>query len=60
MAKREYIDQSIYQKHGFANRKEYLDSLAEEYGEIVYILASVLGPTEDFDALITECEDYSL
>jgi hypothetical protein len=48
---------SIYTDNGFANREEYLDSLREEYGELVDILTSVLPASEDFDALITELED---
>ena len=48
---------SIYTDNGFANRQEYLDSLREEYGELVDVLTSVLPASEDFDALITELED---
>ena len=47
-----------YQQHGFANRKEYLADLAEEYGEeLVEALTSVLPPSEDFDGLLVELED---
>ena len=52
--------QSIYEKKGYADRFEYLDSLIEEYGvdiEIVYALADMLGPSEDFDGLINALED---
>ena len=50
-----------YQLNGFANRKEYLESLCEEYPrDIVYTLACVLGSSEDFDGLVTSLEDYSL
>lgn len=49
---------SIYQQNGYENRKEYLDSLREEYGAaIVDILITVLPASEDFDGLVTECED---
>lgn len=49
-----------YQLNGFANRKEYLESLCEDYPrEIVYALADILGKNEDFDGLITSLEDYS-
>lgn len=52
---------TIYQENGFANRKEYLESLCEDYPrEAVYALASMLGPGEDFDALVTELEDYEM
>tara|TARA_R110002126_G_scaffold1988_1_gene11771 strand:- start:6800 stop:6976 length:177 start_codon:yes stop_codon:yes gene_type:complete len=50
-----------YQLNGFADRKEYLESLCEEYPrDIVYALASILGSSEDFDGLVTSLEDYSL
>lgn len=52
---------SIYQEHGYANRREYLKSVAEDYGvELcnVFALADALGPNEDFDGLITMIEDY--
>lgn len=49
-----------YQLNGFANRKEYLESLCEDYPrDIVYALASILGSSEDFDGLVTSLEDYS-
>jgi hypothetical protein len=48
---------NIYQKNGYADRQEYLDSLTEEYGEVVYIIADMLGETEDFDGLVTTLED---
>ena len=48
---------SIYTDNGYANRKEYLNELREEYGEIVNILTSVLPASEDFDGLITSLED---
>lgn len=52
--------ENIYKENGYANRKEYLDELAEEYGvdnETVYTLASTLGKNEDFDGLISTLED---
>ncbi len=53
---------NAYQEEGYANRREYLESLAEDFGvpvKVVFALASILGPDEDFDALVTELEDYS-
>lgn len=53
---------SIYTEHGYANRKEYLKSLSEDYGiplEVVYAIADVYGPNEDFDGLVTELEDLA-
>lgn len=49
---------SDYTENGFANRREYLDSLCEEFDRSkVYALASLLGPSEDFDGLVTALED---
>jgi hypothetical protein len=56
----EIIDQSIYQKHGYANRRAYLIGLSEEYGrsrKFVFMLANLLGPNEDFDGLVTSLQD---
>lgn len=54
---------SIYTENGYANRREYLDSLAAEYDvdkESVYMLASVLGKSEDFDGLVSALEDMEM
>lgn len=43
------------------SRKEYLKELADEYGvplSVVMTAASVLGPSEDHDGLITAIEDW--
>jgi len=49
-----------YQLNGFENRREYLESLCEEYPrDTVFALASILGSSEDFDGLVTALEDYS-
>jgi len=51
---------NAYTDNGFKNRKEYLESLCEEYDrETVYMLAEFLGKSEDFDGLVTSLEDYS-
>ncbi len=53
---------SIYTEFGYANRKEYLESLADQYDvdiETVMALANTLGPEEDFDMLISEIECLS-
>ena len=50
----------VYRQKGYKDRYEYLDSLAEEYGVskmVVYSLADLLGPSEDFDGLINALED---
>lgn len=51
---------TIYEQNGHANRRAYLESLAEDYGvpvRTVFALASILGPSEDFDGLVTSLED---
>jgi len=48
---------SVYTENGFKNRQDYLNSLAEDYGEKVFFMADVLGPSEDFDGLVTSLED---
>lgn len=53
---------NIYEKNGYYSRKDYLISLAEEFDmdiENVFIVANLLGPSEDFDGLITAIEDFS-
>lgn len=53
----------IYQENGYVDRNDYLHSLAEDYGITlteVQTISGLLGPTEDFDALITELELYTL
>lgn len=50
----------IYKRKGYANRTEYLRSLAEENGvdlDIVLAIADALGPYEDFDGLVIMVED---
>ena len=54
---------TVYKRKGYANRDEYLEGLAEEYDvdvDIVYNLASVLGPYEDFDGLPMMLEDAAM
>ena len=47
-----------YTANGFANRRAYLESLCEEYDrDTVLMLAGLLGPSEDFDGLVTALED---
>jgi len=55
------VSSNIYQENGYENRKDYLKSVADEYGidlGIVCLLADVLGPNEDFDGLISALEDF--
>lgn len=54
------MDNSVYVAHGYENRKDYLNNLADEFGvprKVVYSMASILGSNEDFDGLVTELED---
>ena len=49
-----------YTANGFKDRRAYLESLCLEYDrDIVYMLADLLGSSEDFDGLITSLEDYA-
>lgn len=59
MDKGEDMDEpeTVYEQNGYADRQDYLDSLAEDYGDAVYALASMLGPEEDFDGLVVALED---
>lgn len=50
----------VYLEKGYGSREDYLKSLAEDYDvnlDTVYALASMLGPNEDFDGLLSELED---
>jgi len=52
---------SIYTDEGYEDREDYLRNLAEDYEmsyEDVKSLADILGANEDFDALLTELDDY--
>ena len=52
---------SIYTDEGYESRRDYLTSLADDFGvdeETVFSIASILGSSEDFDGLVTELEDY--
>jgi hypothetical protein len=51
---------SIYTDEGYKSRRDYLDTLATDYGlptATVYALAGILGSSEDFDGLICALED---
>ena len=54
------MDQNIYQENGYESRKHYLQCMSEDYDvplEVVYSLASMLGPNEDMDGLVNALED---
>lgn len=55
-------DSSIYEVHGYKDREDYLQSLADEYGvsiDTVKTIAETLGETEDFDGLVTAVQDIA-
>ena len=50
-----------YTENGYDSREDYLMSLAEDYGidfGTVKMMADLLGPSEDFDGLVTSLQDY--
>ena len=50
----------VYNDHGAFDRFQYLEQLAEQNGlklSTVLEVASLLGPGEDFDGLVTHLED---
>lgn len=54
------MTENIYQRNGYMNRTDYLESLADEYEvdiETVQMVADLLGPNEDFDGLVSELQD---
>jgi hypothetical protein len=53
---------STYTECGFKNRLDYLKDLSLEFEvplETVLAMADILGPSEDFDGLVTSLEDAS-
>lgn len=53
---------NIYTKNGYTSRRDYHINLAADYGvelQAVLLLAMLLGPEEDFDALVTHIQDLS-
>ena len=51
-----------YLEYGAESRAEYLAMLSEEYDvplSTVRAMADVLGPSEDFDGLVTSLEDVA-
>lgn len=54
---------TVWQEQGYRNRQHYLESLAEDTGHrltTVQIMADLLGPSEDFDGLVTALEDQEV
>lgn len=55
---------NVYIENGYQDRDQYLSCIAEDYGldldEVVKPLANLLGPSEDFDGLVSALEDVSV
>ena len=54
-------DAGRYIKFGFKDRDDYLKNLAEDRGIDMFavrMIADMLGPSEDFDGLVSELEDF--
>ena len=52
---------TIYEEKGYKDREDYLRCLADDFGldnDTVFMAADLLGPSEDFDGLVTSLEDY--
>ena len=55
-------EETIYISEGYENRSAYLRGLADDYGipyAKVEAIADLLGPSEDFDGLVTTLEDFT-
>jgi hypothetical protein len=53
----------VYQLNGFTDRRDYLNALADEYdvdSSTVFVLADMLGKSEDFDGLISSIQDIGV
>lgn len=53
-------EMDIYVKNGYRNRDHYLNELADREGvdaDVVFALADLYGPGEDFDGLVTALQD---
>lgn len=51
---------SVYTEEGYKSRKHYLECIAEDYGvelDTVLQIASLYGPSEDFDGLVSTLDD---
>jgi len=53
-------NEARYTRHGYKDREDYLNSLADDHGIkpfAVNMMADILGDSEDFDGLVYELED---
>ena len=54
---------NVYVENGFDDRNAYMEYLADMNGipvSDVWDIAWILGPDEDFDALVTTIDDYAI
>ena len=54
------MNHCIYHERGYSSREDYLYNLAEEHDidyDTVFMLADLLGESEDFDGLVSACQD---
>jgi hypothetical protein len=54
-------NEARYTAHGYKDRDDYLNNLADDMGIdsiAVHMIADMLGPSEDFDGLVSELEDF--
>jgi hypothetical protein len=59
--KNEANDDARYAVNGYKDRNDYLNTLADDMGidiMAVRMIADMLGPSEDFDGLVSELEDF--
>jgi hypothetical protein len=51
-----------YNAQGYKDRDDYLTGLAQDFGidiTAVRMISDMLGPSEDFDGLISDLEDFA-
>lgn len=51
---------NVYQENGYGDRADYIRQMAEGHDlmeSVVWQLADLLGPDEDFDGLVVACQD---
>jgi hypothetical protein len=56
------VNEGRYIAHGYKDREDYLNNLADSHGvdrATVDMIADTLGPSEDFDGLVNELEDFN-
>ena len=62
-AKEKSMKDNVYTRNGYKNREDYLRSLADDNGVppmVIFEMAGILGAGEDFDALVSTIEDFSM